>query len=207
MKKTVFDFRNIRIHRKALMFFLMMVDTLTFFKISYFLEGGTLLGLVRDKNLLPWDHDIDFSIKSTELEKVKKLKWYLIFNGFKLSIRRSKINIGPFKKGDIIAMKVKPILPYIVKEWFFLKNREHVVCDIFVKKTDGKHYYWQAKEKIMRVSCRYHDQYERIDYLGRDIMVPSNYEDYLSEKYGDWLVPVKEWDCARDEMTIVDLVE
>ena len=30
--------------------------------IRYHLEGGTLLGLVRDGDLLPWDHDVDISV-------------------------------------------------------------------------------------------------------------------------------------------------
>lgn len=30
--------------------------------IPYYLEGGTLLGIVRDGDLLPWDGDLDISI-------------------------------------------------------------------------------------------------------------------------------------------------
>ena len=37
-------------------------DFLTKHRINYFLEGGTLLGIVRDGDLLPWDHDVDISI-------------------------------------------------------------------------------------------------------------------------------------------------
>ena len=37
-------------------------DFLTKHGIKYFLEGGTLLGIVRDGDLLPWDHEVDISI-------------------------------------------------------------------------------------------------------------------------------------------------
>ncbi len=30
--------------------------------IIYWIDGGTLLGIMRDNNLLPWDYDIDFSV-------------------------------------------------------------------------------------------------------------------------------------------------
>ncbi|MGQ1890049.1 LicD family protein [Thermophagus sp. OGC60D27] len=207
MAKTGFDFRNKKNHRTALLFFLKLVDVLDHFDVPYFLEGGTLLGVVRDRNLLPWDHDIDFSINHSELKKLRELRWHFFLKGYKLSVRKSRKNIGPFKKGDVTVIKVKPILPYLAKEWIFFGKRDHVVCDIFVKQSDGEYHYWQAKEKIMRVSNKYHDRYDSIEYLGRDIMVPSNYKDYLTEKFGDWSVPVKEWDCAKNEKTIVDLAE
>ena len=31
-------------------------------KIKYFLEGGIFLGLIRDKNFIPWDNDIELAV-------------------------------------------------------------------------------------------------------------------------------------------------
>lgn len=42
-----------------------IVDYLEKQKIDYHLEGGTLLGFVRDGEFLEWDHDIDLSIPSS----------------------------------------------------------------------------------------------------------------------------------------------
>ncbi len=39
--------------------------------IEYWIEGGTLLGIRRENRLLPWDNDIDFSVKSTQIEKLE----------------------------------------------------------------------------------------------------------------------------------------
>ena len=39
------------------------------FEIEYWIEGGTLLGIRRENRLLPWDNDIDFSVKSTQIDK------------------------------------------------------------------------------------------------------------------------------------------
>lgn len=36
--------------------------------ITWFVDHGTLLGLVREQRLLPWDHDIDLSIRLEDLE-------------------------------------------------------------------------------------------------------------------------------------------
>ena len=35
-------------------------------KINYWICHGTLLGIVRENRLLPWDHDIDFAIWDDE---------------------------------------------------------------------------------------------------------------------------------------------
>ena len=51
--------RNIVAARKMLISVAELLDKNS---ILYHLEGGTLLGIVRDKDLLPWDNDIDISI-------------------------------------------------------------------------------------------------------------------------------------------------
>tara|TARA_Y100001970_G_C14171265_1_gene824312 strand:- start:729 stop:977 length:249 start_codon:yes stop_codon:yes gene_type:complete len=38
-------------------------------KISYWVCHGSLLGLIRDGNLIPWDHDIDFAVWSSDYKK------------------------------------------------------------------------------------------------------------------------------------------
>lgn len=41
--------------------------------INYWLDEGSLLGAVREKKLIKWDHDIDLSIWYTDFEKIKIL--------------------------------------------------------------------------------------------------------------------------------------
>ena len=42
--------------------FLRIIKLLTDNKINYWVCHGSLLGIIRDKNLIPWDHDIDIGV-------------------------------------------------------------------------------------------------------------------------------------------------
>jgi lipopolysaccharide cholinephosphotransferase len=192
--------RNLSKARKALFKIASLLDKKV---IPYHLEGGTLLGIVRDRDLLPWDYDVDISIPSEYAVRLLKLRLTLFFMGYKISVRRSQKDIGPIKKGDYSIFKIKPTLGYFLY-WFIPDyNKRFIVTDIFIKTKDETHTYWQAKEKVMRVENKYYESFETVTYHGHTLKVPNHYRDYLTEKYGDWSVPVKEWDCGENELTIV----
>jgi lipopolysaccharide cholinephosphotransferase len=169
--------------------------------IPYHLEGGTLLGIVRDQELLPWDDDVDISVPFEYAQKILKLKWQLLLKGYRLSTRKSKKDVGPIKTGHYSLFKVKPLVGYYFR--WFVPGSDLVVLDLFVKAKDNTHTYWQAKEKVMRVENKFYKSFETVNYLGQALKVPNQYREYLTEKYGDWSVPVKEWNCGENELTIV----
>ena len=169
--------------------------------IPYHLEGGTLLGIVRDQELLPWDDDVDISVPLEYAQEILKLKWQLLLKGYRLSTRKSKKDVGPIKVGHYSLFKIKPIVGYYLR--WFTPDSELVVLDLFMKVKDQTHTYWQAKEKVMRVENKFYESFETVDYLGQTLKVPNHYRDYLTEKYGNWSIPVKEWNCGENELTIV----
>lgn len=171
-------------------------------KIVYHLEGGTLLGLVRDKELLPWDHDIDISLLKIDADRLVKKRWHFLLMGYRVTTKKSKRDFGPIQKNAIKIIKIKRLLPSMIKWFVPAANKYFVVLDVFVKSSDDKFAYWEAKDKVMKVSKRYYESWESIEYLGHELKVPNHYKDYLTEKYGDWKTPIREWDCGKDEKTI-----
>lgn len=187
----------------------MLLDTAVLFdqhNIIYHLEGGTLLGIVRDQMLLPWDHDIDISIPESEVEKALKALKHLPFK-YRFSFRKKTDLSNIFGLNSVRILKVKLRSVSLLSKIFpFVFRHDNVVLDIFVKFQVEEYVYWQAAKKTMRVDKKFYTSFEKISYNGYTFKVPNSYREYLTEKYGDWSVPIKTWDCSKDEKTIVDML-
>ena len=58
-----------------------IIKILNKFKIKYWICQGTLLGIIRDNQLIPWDPDIDIAIWSGSISK-EKIKEIMLSNNF-----------------------------------------------------------------------------------------------------------------------------
>jgi len=63
-------------------------------EIRYWLDHGTLLGVVRDGKLIPWDTDIDIGIFHSEAKKVIKKIPELEKKGYKVDVTDSSIYLS-----------------------------------------------------------------------------------------------------------------
>lgn len=173
------------------------------YDIKYFLEGGTLLGIVRDGDLLPWDHDVDISISSEDALRFDSLRWKFFLNGYRITCRKGIQSYGPIKPNDYRIFKMKPLGFSFFKMFYPPFAEKMVIVDVFVKTDDSSHTYWQSMGKILRVDKSHYQSQEKIVYRGKALSAPANYKDYLTAKYGDWSIPVKEWLCKDDEKAII----
>lgn len=166
--------------------------------IEYWLEGGTLLGIIRENRLLPWDNDMDISMYIQDRWRLLKACLILVFKGYRISPRFYGRSIKPFKTGELRMIKVR-------KFEKFLKKGE-VMLDIFLKKKVGNDYFWTVgiKSPVLKSSpARFYDELDWTEFNQKSYMIPRDYVGYLAYRYGDWKTPVKVWNFKKDDNAIV----
>lgn len=168
--------------------------------VDYWIEGGTLLGAVRDGKLIPWDHDLDLGMKFTTDRAMKELIRRLK-ESFYVSVKGFAPREDIWQLGDYRLLKIYP------KRLLLLK--EKLCLDLFV-------YYRKTLPGTQEEAYLYcvwgHNAYHRTEHLdalesmefyGRQIPIPGSTERFLETKYGaDWRTPKKRWNVALDDGSI-----
>ena len=197
-------------------------------KISYWVCHGTLLGLIRDNQLIPWDHDIDIGIFRQDIRKTTIID-LMMSNDYK--IREQYCDCITFTKGDgrqvdfnFYSLLPKSNLVY-THQGNIPRPRVTSFLDIIakLKKYKGKsvyiakllHYslnlFQNILMKLLKKSGKYYlavayttpenllTEFDYIQISGVKIRVPSEYESVLEYVYGsDWKIPKKEFFWAAD---------
>ncbi len=170
------------------------IDLLDKHSITYHLEGGTLLGIVRDGDLLPWDKDTDISIMSADLSRLLPVLDELKALGWRITERSFEQHEAFAHQEDVRLVKVKDR---------FLKVLAGAnTLDLFVKYIHEGYAYWIADSNVMRVSAHHYEGFETVPWEGRQVKVPVDYEGYLEAKFGNWKVPQKEWHCDMEQTVV-----
>ena len=103
--------RNVRLTGKnyalARQLLLRTVAVLDAAEIPYYLEGGTLLGMVRDGDILPWDYDLDISIMAADVERLRKQLWRFPLLGYYVSRRYAHKPSPAWHKGAMRVIKLR----------------------------------------------------------------------------------------------------
>ncbi|HPD25707.1 MAG TPA: LicD family protein [Candidatus Marinimicrobia bacterium] len=170
------------------------------YNIPYWLEGGTLLGIIRENRLLPWDNDLDISIRSEDFDRLRRILPKFFYQGMIAKVRGHKIDDPPFQKGEVRLIKV-----YATKYLFF---KTPLVLDIFVKKKLDDQYYWVVgvKRRAKKaVPARFYDELTTVQFNNKTYSIPKLTDEYLTYRYGDWRTPVKTWNYIKDDQSIVSV--
>ena len=150
-------------------------------EIPFWLDGGTLLGFIRDDTFCEDDHrDIDVSTWCNYKEKIPLLintfikKGYILHNHWHWNDKAHEVSV--IKEG--------------IKVDIFFKER---------KSAWSWHCLYSSKEPVRwkRNSIIYFNELKEITIKGNIYKVPKDCAGYLEELYGEWITPInrKEWSC------------
>lgn len=167
--------------------------------IKYSVTAGTLLGIVRENRLLPWDRDLDLRIFYQDSEKIIRSISKIRKAGYKVRIRYQEKDDSPLKKGDVRILKI-----YSRKK-HFLKG--DVMMDCFIATKEDNRYVWSCggdrKYTKKAVPAHFYDNLEKVKFEGKEYFLPVESEKYLEYRYGDWKTPQKKWRFTKDDLAII----
>jgi len=168
--------------------------------IDFWIEGGTLLGALRDQKLIPWDHDLDFGMKYESDAQMKQLIKKLRKH-FHVSVRGFPNTSKIWSLGKYRVLKIFPRK--------FIIFKEALCLDLFVYyegplpgKSENVYKYvvWDRNAFHQK---HFFDTIDSIEFYGEEVPVPAHAEQFIEVKYGkDWRTPVKEWNVALDDGSI-----
>ena len=144
---------------------------------------GTLLGIIREKDFIINDDDIDIIIHNKDLPKLHNL------------IHREKIKTG-VSNNDIIALYYNNIGPFDI--YIYYDKGDDIIL-----KWDGNLLY--SKKEMFPL--------KNINFNGYDLYIPNNSKEILRQTYGDnYMIPIKKssyswWDIHQVRRHKEDKIE
>jgi len=150
---------------------------------QFFFDMGTLLGIVREGELLKHDMDVDIAVYVEDEQEKMKLSEYLKKSGCKHLYCYTLENHGIVEDSYLLNN-----IKFDVN--FYKKNGETDLCYLLYVDTTLP----AGRMRAVELSCDEISGIERYEYHGCEINIPSNAEKYLCRRYGEsWRVPDKNY--------------
>ncbi|WP_343570659.1 LicD family protein [Sphingobacterium sp.] len=163
-------------------------------EINYWLDYGTLLGAIRHKGFIPWDHEADIGMLRTDFKKLLNVIKEELPDDLFFQCRES----DPFYTSHLlIEGKIRDRFSNYIDYYEKEKCKWHngIQVDIFVYDIDP-----EMEECISNSFERYFSEgninltFEEIshtidkEFEGFNFPVPIGFDSYLKKAYGDYLI-------------------
>jgi len=153
------------------------------------IDWGTLLGVIRDKDLIKWDDDVDFS---SLIDKYDKIFEFIKIALHSFAKNNSDINF------EIHNLKNRIYTDILSKSNAF--NDFRIDIDFkYIK--DGLA--CQVNNDIWCNPAKHIEKLDIYQWEEVEIFIPNDVENYLTYTYGDWETPKK--DCSLSDYNLNNL--
>lgn len=202
-------------HKIQIEFFKELCDLFEKFEVNYWVDGGTLLGLIRDGELIPHDSDQDVCMKIEDYGKNVIEMFDYINSNSRYDFKEMRSLHEYFKSGFNNGKIFVPNKHYkiLLKERFISGRFEKkIYCDFIVLfPFKDFHFYKQNSEYVWRYKSEYFEKIVTKRFYDRNVKIPSKYNEYLDMIYNySWREPGKfnayttkywtNWETYKDEI-------
>lgn len=153
-----------------------IAETYNDHKIFYYIDHGTLLGIIRNGDLLHWDNDVDIAINAEDFQQA----YLAIKNKFPPPYEVKKI----YKESEDCSQTVRLIR---------IEYERQAIADILLKEKSGEKRLWYVGFTQLEVSDKIHGEIKKINFHGVSVNIPKKPENYLSILYGNWKEKIEDW--------------
>lgn len=184
------------------------IELITQLTPNYWLINGTLLGIIRDKNQIKWDNEIDVGVFADEICREDVIKLFTS-NNYKLIDSIDSSDYINFSKDEFIfdINLFRPSNEYFKSIWeledFSIKERiinrmilyVNSLLPTKIKKLESK------KKTYLGYSIPKQFLFPLIEasYKNFKVLLPNNSEKVLEHIYGqDWQIPNKNYNWILD---------
>jgi phosphorylcholine metabolism protein LicD len=158
-----------------------VIKILDKYNIKYWIDGGTLLGCVRDKSQIPYDNDTDLGVMKKDFDKIYKIEneftslgyLFKVENKLFIKIISNKIGIKYEHIEKTIVPCVDIVMHEIVKENGISKV---LISDINFRKLYPNSFHYLSHLLPLK----------RYFYSDIVVMGPKNPYPYLNRQYPEW---------------------
>lgn len=166
---------NKEINERKIIFF-EIVNILKKRNIPFFLDGGILLGAIRENNFIKWDWDVEISVFTEDLLKFyKEISSDLQKNNFNIK----RLNLALFNPKIELYKKNHNATSFSIIGWHYSFFRQAYT------------------RKKLKIPLKFMRKMGNVKFFEKDFLCPSPINEYLKYRYGNWEKPIRTSDKSK----------